>query len=152
MLHCQFLYHVLKALFFITIALNLSYFCKKMQNYWALGALPPDLCASRGWGFAPRPPASGGWGLRPQTPKTAPPLRISGYAPVLGIAYLTEYVSISVIYLTKLILKKPTSSEYMQAKIAKIFFEIRKNNTLITVKWSEKKPHLLNNFCVENRR
>ena len=33
-------------------------------------------------GFAPRPPlASGGWGLRPQTPKTAPPLRISGYAP-----------------------------------------------------------------------
>ena len=26
------------------------------------------------------------WGLRPQTPKTAPPLRISGYAPVYGTA------------------------------------------------------------------
>ena len=33
--------------------------------------------------FAPRTPASGSWGLRPQTPKTAPPLRISGYAPAL---------------------------------------------------------------------
>ena len=33
-------------------------------------------------GFAPRPPlASGCSGLRPQTPKTALPLRISGYAP-----------------------------------------------------------------------
>ena len=42
---------------------------KKMQNFQALGAPPPD------------PRASGGWGLCPQTPKTAPPLRISGYAP-----------------------------------------------------------------------
>ena len=34
-------------------------------------------------GFAPKPPlASRGWGLRPQTPQTAPPLRISGYAPI----------------------------------------------------------------------
>ena len=40
-----------------------------MQNFQALGAPPPD------------PRASGGWGLCPQTPKTAPPLRISGYAP-----------------------------------------------------------------------
>ena len=32
----------LKALFFIKIALKLSYFCKKMQNFQALGALPPD--------------------------------------------------------------------------------------------------------------
>ena len=61
MLSCRFLCrHVLKALFFIKIALKLSHFCKKMQ----------------------RPPmASGGWGLRPQTPKTAPPFRMSGYAP-----------------------------------------------------------------------
>ena len=42
---------------------------KKMQNFQALGAPPPDPCAS------------GGWGLCPQTPKTAPQLRISGYAP-----------------------------------------------------------------------
>ena len=40
-----------------------------MQNFQALGAPPRD------------PRASGGWGLCPQTPKTAPPLRISGYAP-----------------------------------------------------------------------
>ena len=73
-----------------------------MQNFLALGAPPPDPRASGGWGlcpqtpslqqlgasppaaggFAPRPPlASGGWGLSPQTPQTAPPLRISGYAP-----------------------------------------------------------------------
>ena len=47
----------LKALFFIKIALKLSSFCKKMQDFQALGASP-------------------------QSPKTAPPLRISGYAPV----------------------------------------------------------------------
>ena len=33
---------VLKALFFIKIALKLSYVCKKMQNFRALGVLPPD--------------------------------------------------------------------------------------------------------------
>ena len=54
-------------------------FCKKTQNFRALGAPPPDPRASGG--FAPKPPASGGWGLRPQTPKQPPPLRISGYAP-----------------------------------------------------------------------
>ena len=32
----------LKALFFINKALKLSYFWKKMQNYQALGATPPD--------------------------------------------------------------------------------------------------------------
>ena len=71
MLRCQFLCHVLKALFFIKIAPKLSYFCKKMQNFQALGASPQ------------KPPlAFGGWGLRPQTPKhSPPPLQISGYAP-----------------------------------------------------------------------
>ena len=39
MLRCQFLCHVLKAIFFIKIALKLSYFCKKMQNFRALGAV-----------------------------------------------------------------------------------------------------------------
>ena len=42
MLRSQFLCHVLKVLFFIKIALKLSYFCKKMQNFRALGAPPPD--------------------------------------------------------------------------------------------------------------
>ena len=73
MLRWQFLCHVLKALFFIKVALRLSYICKKMQNLRALGALPPN------------PRASGGWGLCPQPPKTVPPrLRISGYAPENG--------------------------------------------------------------------
>ena len=53
-----------------------------MQTFRALGALPTDSRASGDWGFCPQTPlASGGWGLRPQTLKTAPPLRISGYAP-----------------------------------------------------------------------
>ena len=69
MLRCQFLCYVLKTLFFIKIALKLSYFFKKMLNFRALGAPPPD------------PRAFGGWRLRPQTQKLAPPLRISGYAP-----------------------------------------------------------------------
>ena len=38
----NFLCHVLKALFFIKIVLKLSYFCKKMKNFQALGAPPPD--------------------------------------------------------------------------------------------------------------
>ena len=70
MLRCQFLCHVSKALFFIKIALKLSYVFlkKKMQNFRAL--------------LAPRPPASDSCGLLLQTPKTAlPPLQISGYAP-----------------------------------------------------------------------
>ena len=60
MLRCQFLCHVLKALFFITIALKLSYLCKKMQNFRAL------FCKKNANAKC----------------KTAPPLRISGYAPV----------------------------------------------------------------------
>ena len=69
MLRCQFLCHVLKALFFIKITLKLSSFCKKMENFQALGAPPPE----------PHTPIV----LRrlvtpPQTPKTTPPFRISG--------------------------------------------------------------------------
>ena len=42
MLRSQFLCHVLKALFFIKVALKLDCFCKKMQNFLALGTPPPD--------------------------------------------------------------------------------------------------------------
>ena len=42
MLRSQFLSYVLKTLFSIKIALKLSYFCKKMQKFRALGAPPPD--------------------------------------------------------------------------------------------------------------
>ena len=62
-----------------------------MQNFRAPGALTPnpqppaaggfDPVPPAAGGFDPKPPASSGWGLRPQTPKTAPTLRISGYAP-----------------------------------------------------------------------
>ena len=55
----------------------------KFSSLRRLGALLPDPQSPAAGGFAPRPSlVSGGWGLRPQTPQTAPPLRISGYAPV----------------------------------------------------------------------
>ena len=38
----NFLCHVLNTLFLIKIVLKLSYFCKKMQNFRALPAPPPD--------------------------------------------------------------------------------------------------------------
>ena len=41
-LHCQYLCHVLKALFFYQNSLKISYFCKKMQIFRAMGAQPPD--------------------------------------------------------------------------------------------------------------
>ena len=50
-------------MFFIKIALKLSYFCKKMQNFRALGAPPPDSH----W-----PPAAGV--QAPRTPKQPPPI------------------------------------------------------------------------------
>ena len=40
MLRNQFLRHVFKALFFIKIALKLSYFCKKMQIFERWGLRP----------------------------------------------------------------------------------------------------------------
>ena len=62
-----------KHYFFIKIALKLSYFCKKMQNFQALEAPPPDFRASGSWSLRPQPPlAFGGWRLRLQTQKLAP--------------------------------------------------------------------------------
>ena len=49
-----------------------------MQNFRALGAPPPD------------PRASGSWGQSPQTPKSAPPLRISGYASAIWYYILPD--------------------------------------------------------------
>ena len=49
-------------------------FAKKIQNFQALGAPPPDLHASDGLGSAPHP-------------VTVPPLQISGYAPDQKYAY-----------------------------------------------------------------
>ena len=73
MLRCQFLCHVLKALLFIKIALKLSSFCKKMQNFRALEAPPPDPQPPAAGGFAPKSPlASGKWGPSPRPPKHPP--------------------------------------------------------------------------------
>ena len=52
----------------------MNYFCKKMQNFRALGAQPPDPRASGGWGLRSQTPI----GLRrlgalPPDPQTAPP-------------------------------------------------------------------------------
>ena len=95
MLRCQFLYHVLKALFFIEIARKLSYFCKKMQNFRALGAPLPDPLPPAAGRFASRPPlAFGSWGLRPQTPKTAP--SIANFW-LCACAYYTAGITISTV-------------------------------------------------------
>ena len=54
-----------------------------MQNFRALGALPPDPQPPAASPPDPhRPPAAGG--SAPTSPNTAPPLRISGYAPTNG--------------------------------------------------------------------
>ena len=57
-----------------------------MFERWGLRPQTPVPRAAEG--FAPKPPASGGWGLCPQTPNTAPPLRISGYAPASQHVFL----------------------------------------------------------------
>ena len=55
---------------------------KKCKIFERWGLRPQTPVPPAAGGFSSKPPlASGGWGLRPQTPKTAPPLRISGYAP-----------------------------------------------------------------------
>ena len=46
-----------------------------------LGALPLNPQPPAAGGFPPGPHWPPAAGLRPQTPQTAPPLRISGYAP-----------------------------------------------------------------------
>ena len=70
MLRCEFLCHVLKALFFIKIALKLSYFCKKMQNFQGLEAPPQTPRCLRRLGAKLSDPQN-----------SPPPLRITGYAP-----------------------------------------------------------------------
>ena len=47
---------------------------KKMQNFQALEAPPPD------------PPAFGGWGFAPRLTKQSPPLRISGYVQLYAFS------------------------------------------------------------------
>ena len=74
MLRCQFLCYVLKTLFFVKIALKLSYFLKKTQNFRALGAPPPDSRASGGWGFCPQAPIGlQRLGALPPGPQISPP-------------------------------------------------------------------------------
>ena len=85
MLRCQFLRYVLKTLFFIEIALKLSYFCKKCKTFERWGLRPQTPVLPAAGGLAPHPSASGscslrpqplldfgGWRLRPQTQKLAP--------------------------------------------------------------------------------
>ena len=74
-LHCQFLSHVLKALFFNQNSPKMKLFLQKNAKFSS--ATPVSQAAG---GFAPKPywpPASG----CSTTPNTAPQLRIFGYAP-----------------------------------------------------------------------
>ena len=78
MLRCQFLRHVLKAIFFIKIALKLSYFCKKKQNFRALGIPPLDPRAFGDWGLCPQTPSLRQLGTLPPDPHWPP--AAGGYA------------------------------------------------------------------------
>ena len=71
MLRWQFLCHVLKALFFIKIALKLSYICKKCK-----------ICDR--WGLRPQTPVPPAAGALLPDPQNSPPLRTSGCAPEHG--------------------------------------------------------------------
>ena len=93
--YANFLSHVSKALFFFKIALKFSHFLQKNAKFSSAGGSASRPRASGGWGLCPQtpsllllgasppdphwPPAAGVSAPRP--PKTAPPLRISGYAP-----------------------------------------------------------------------
>ena len=57
-----------EAIFFIKIALKLSYFCKKCKIFDRWGLRPQTTVPPAAGAFAPRPPASGCWWLRPHTP------------------------------------------------------------------------------------
>ena len=106
MLRWQFLCHVLKALFFIKIALKLSYICKKMQNLRALGASPKPLCL-RWLETLPPDPQNG-----------PPPLRVFGYAPDTWLVSETthllyyflitihKFTSTSPVFTNKILFKK----------------------------------------------
>ena len=73
---------------------NDGQFCKKMQKIELIRAPSPHPRACGAWGLCPQTPIPGSRGLLPQAPiglrrlgapppdpQTAPPLRISGYAP-----------------------------------------------------------------------
>ena len=98
-LHYQFLCHVLKGLFFIKIALKLSYFWKKMQNFQALGALP-------------------------QTPTHSPPKRISAYAPGNFILFIiiSIFVAFALSNFFRSFRCKPYDVKYRCTPSASLFF------------------------------
>ena len=93
-LHCQFLSHVLKALFFNQNSPKIKLFLLKNAKFLSAGgSIPRPLCLRRLGALPPNPqaPAAGGFAPRPPLaifPKTAPPLRISGYAPVMYYLYV----------------------------------------------------------------
>ena len=73
---------------------KIKFFCKKMQNFLALGAALPDPRTSGGWGLCSQTPnlwrlgaspPDPHWPLAaegpPPRPQNSPPLQISGYAP-----------------------------------------------------------------------
>ena len=45
-----------------------------MQNFPALGALPPDPRASGGWGLCPQTPSLRRLGAKPPDPPNSPPI------------------------------------------------------------------------------
>ena len=72
---------MLKALFFYQNSPKIKLFLQKNAKFLSARGKPSDPRASGGWGLCPQTPSLRQLGIRPQTPKTAPPLKISGYAP-----------------------------------------------------------------------
>ena len=74
MLRSQFLCYVLKTLFFIKIALKLSYFCKKNAKFSSAGGSAPRPLCLRRLGASlpdPQPPAAGVFAPSPHWPSAA---------------------------------------------------------------------------------
>ena len=72
-----------KSIIFHQYSPKIKLFFKKMQNFQALGAPPPNPRASGGWGLCPQTPNSlRRLGALPPDPTKQPrQLRISGYLP-----------------------------------------------------------------------
>ena len=82
--------HVLKALFFNQNSPKIKLFCKKLQNFRALGALPPDPRVSGGWRLCQKKNSLRWLRASPPDPQNSSPLQISGYAPG-HLPYVKEF-------------------------------------------------------------
>ena len=108
-LHCQFLSHVLNALFFYQNSPKIKLFLQKNAKFSSAGGSAPIPSCLQRLGALPqnfRPPAGGGSAPRPTK---QPPSRISGYAPDMTRLSCTTLLSPlnRGIFQTKILTSKP---------------------------------------------